>query len=34
MPFEATWMEVQGIMLTEISQTERQTPLFHSYVES
>ena len=30
-PFAATWMELEGIMLSEISQ--RKTACFHSYVD-
>ena len=33
MPFAATWMELEGIMLSEISQAEKGTERFHSYVE-
>ena len=33
MPFAATWMELEGIMLSEISQAEKGTECFHSYVE-
>ena len=32
-PFAATWMELEGIMLSEISQAEKGTECFHSYVE-
>ena len=33
MPFAATWMELEGIMLSEISQAEKGTECFHSYVD-
>ena len=34
MPFAAMWMELEGIILTEISPVrERQRPCFHSYVD-
>ena len=32
LPFATTWMELEGIMLSEVR--ERQIPCFHSYVES
>ena len=32
LPFAATWMEVEGIMLSEISQRKTDTICFHSYV--
>ena len=33
-PFVATWMELESVMLSEISHTERQIPLcFHSCVD-
>ena len=31
-PFAATWMELEGIMLSEISQSEKNSICFHSYV--
>ena len=31
--FTATWMELEGIMLSEISQSEKDIVCFHSYVE-
>ena len=33
MPFETTWMELKGIMLSEISQRKTCIICFHSYVE-
>ena len=33
MPFAAMWMEVEGIMLSEISHTKTDTICFHSYVD-
>ena len=33
MPFAATWMELEGIMLSEISQRKADIICFHSYVE-
>ena len=33
LPFAATWMELEGIMLNEISQSEKDTICFHSYVD-
>ena len=33
MPFAATWRELEGIMLSEISQLEKDTIYFHSYVD-
>ena len=33
MPFAAMWMELEGIMLSEISQSETDIIYFHSYVE-
>ena len=33
MPFAAMWMELAGIMLSEISHSEKDTVCFHSYVE-
>ena len=33
LPF-ATWMDPEGIMLSEISQTKTNTPCYHLYVES
>ena len=32
-PFVAAWMELEGIMLNEISQSEKDIICFHSYVE-
>ena len=34
-PFASTWMELEGIMLSEVSQSEKDNYLiwFHSYVE-
>ena len=32
-PFAATWMELEGIMLSEISQEEKDTISFYSYVD-
>ena len=33
-PFVATWMELEGIMLSEISQAEKDRyHMFHSYVD-
>ena len=34
LPFETTWIDLQGIMLSEISQTEKDTILFYLHVES
>ena len=31
-PFAATWMELEGIGLSEISHTEKDTICFHTYV--
>ena len=33
LPFAATWMELEGIRLSEISQSEEDTVCFHSCVE-
>ena len=33
LPFATTWMELEGIMLSEISQSEKDIICFHSYVE-
>ena len=33
MPFAAMWMELEGIMLSEISQSEKDSVCYHSYVE-
>ena len=32
--FAATWMNLEGIMLSEISQTKTNTVCYHLYVES
>ena len=32
LPFAARWMELEDIMLSEVSQSERQISCFHSYV--
>ena len=34
MPFVATWMELEGIMLSEISQIKRNIVCYYLYVES
>ena len=34
MPFAITWMNLEGIMLSEISQTKTNTVCYHLYVES
>ena len=35
LPFATTWMDLEGIMLSEISQTEKDTNcMFYLYVES
>ena len=34
MPFAATWMDLEGIMLSEISQKKTNTVWHHLYVES
>ena len=34
LPFVTTWMDLEGIMLSEISQTKTNTVLSHLYVES
>ena len=33
LPFAATWMELEGITLSEISQSEKDSICFHSYVD-
>ena len=33
LPFAATWMELEGIMLSELSQRKTAIICFHSYVE-
>ena len=33
LPFATMWMELEGIMLSGISQSEKDTICFHSYVE-
>ena len=33
LPFTIRWMDLEGIMLSEISQRKKNTILFHSYVE-
>ena len=32
-PFVATWMELESVMVSEISHTEKDTMCFHSYVD-
>ena len=32
-PFVATWMELESVMLSEISHKEKDTVCFHSYVD-
>ena len=32
-PFVTTWMELESVMLSEISHTEKDTICFHSYVD-
>ena len=34
LPFAATWMDLEGIMPSEISQRKTNTVGYHSYVES
>ena len=34
MPFAATWMELEGIRLSEISQSKTNTVYYHLHVES
>ena len=34
LPFVTTWMDQEGILLSEISQTKQNTIWFHLYVES
>ena len=34
LPFAITWMDLEGIMLSKMSQTKTNTEHFHSYVES
>ena len=34
MPFAATWMDLEGIMLSEISQRKKNTVWYHLHVES
>ena len=34
MPFASTWMDLEIIILSEISQRKAHTPLYHLYVES
>ena len=34
LPFTATWMDLENIMLSEISQRKTNTVCFHLYVES
>ena len=34
LPIAATWMDLEGIMLSEISQRKTNTVRFHLYVES
>ena len=33
LPFATMWMELEGIMLSEIRQSEKDNICFHSYVE-
>ena len=33
LPFATTWMELEGFMLSEINQPEKEIMYFHSYVE-
>ena len=33
LPFETTWIDLQGIMISELSQTEKDTVLFYLHVE-
>ena len=32
-PFAATWMELESVMLSEVSHTKTDTICFHSYVD-
>ena len=32
MPFVATWIDLEGIMLSEISQTEKRQTLYITYI--
>ena len=34
MPFGALWMDLEIIILSEVSQRKARTPLYHLYVES
>ena len=34
LPFATTWIDLEGIMLSEISQTKENTLCYHLYVES
>ena len=34
MPFAATWMDLENIILSEVSQTKTNTICYHLYVES
>ena len=34
LPFVATWMDLEGIMVSEISQRKTNTVWYHLYVES
>ena len=34
LPLAATWMDLEGIVLSEISQTKKNTVSYHLYVES
>ena len=34
LPFVALWMELEGIMLSEISQSEKDISCYYSYVET
>ena len=32
-PFATTWMKLEGIMLSEVTQSEKDTVCFHLYVD-